>query len=154
MPPLSLGETSRRLIVAVLSGGAIGLDRELHGKPAGLRTHALVALGAALVVTSTWRIGTGGHEADVASRVAQGVLTGIGFLGAGVILRDPDEGHVHGLTTAATIWLTALIGVASGAGAFREVALALVLTLVVLFLGGPFEGLVRRLFHRPPANGG
>jgi putative Mg2+ transporter-C (MgtC) family protein len=153
MPPISLGEVSARLLVAVLCGAVIGLDRELHGKPAGLRTHALVALGAALVVAAAWRIGAGGHEADVASRVAQGVLTGIGFLGAGVILRDPDEGHVHGLTTAATIWLTSLIGVASGAGAFREVALGLVLTVLVLFLGGPFEELVRRLFHRPPAGG-
>ena len=153
MPVLSLGEIAARLLVAVVCGCIIGLDRELHGKPAGLRTHALVGLGAALVVVASGCLANGDRRADVVSRVAQGVLTGIGFLGGGVILRDPEEGHVHGLTTAATIWLTALIGVASGAGAFRELALGLALTVAVLVFGGPIERFARRLFGQPP-NGG
>jgi putative Mg2+ transporter-C (MgtC) family protein len=149
MPVLSLQETSARLIVAVLFGVVVGLNRELHGKPAGVRTHALVALGAALVVLASERLAGPDQEAAVISRVAQGVITGVGFLGAGVILRDPGEGRVHGLTTAAAIWVTALFGVASGAGAFREVALGFVLVLLVLWVGGPIEDLARRVFQQP-----
>src|SRR5690349_19299294 len=155
MPILSPAEITVRLLVAVLFGALIGINRDLHGKPAGLRTHSLVALGAALAVLSAARLASStAHQADVISRVAQGVLTGVGFLGAGVILRDPGEGRVHGLTTAAAVWVTALIGVASGAGAFREVLLALVLTLLVLFLGAPVERLARRLFPGWGNNGG
>ena len=113
-----------------------------------------MALGAALVVLATGQLAAGERQADVVSRVAQGVLTGIGFLGAGVILRDPEEGHVRGLTTAAAIWVTALVGVASGAGAFREVCVGFVLTIAVLFLGGPIERVVRRAFRQSPADGG
>ena len=149
MPVLSLQEISARLIVAVLFGAVVGLNRDLHGKPAGVRTHALVALGAALVVLASERLAGSDREADVISRVAQGVITGVGFLGAGVILRDPGEGRVHGLTTAAAIWVTALFGVASGAGAFREVALGFALVLLVLWFGGPLERSVRRLFREP-----
>ncbi len=150
MPILSPPEITARLLVAVLFGALIGINRDLHGKPAGLRTHALVALGAALAVLSAARLASStAHQADVVSRVAQGVLTGVGFLGAGVILRDPGEGRVHGLTTAAAIWVTALFGVASGAGAYREVASGFVLVLLILTLGGPCEKFVRRLFHEP-----
>jgi putative Mg2+ transporter-C (MgtC) family protein len=78
------------------------------------------------------------------SRVIQGVLTGIGFLGAGVILRDPSTRRVSGLTTAAAIWLAALLGIASGAGAYRIAALAIVFGLVAIVCGGPFERLFRR----------
>jgi len=154
MPPLSLAELSLRLLVAVLFGGLIGANRSLHGKPAGLRTHALVALGAALIVLATGELATADRLPDVVSRVAQGVLTGIGFLGAGVILRTPEDRQVHGLTTAAAVWVTALVGVASGAGAFREVGLGFVLTLAVLFLGGPIEDFVRRVFGQSPTDGG
>ena len=87
------------------------------------------------------------------SRVAQGVLTGVGFLGAGVILRDPGDGRVHGLTTAAAIWVTALFGVACGAGAYQEVGLGFVLVLLVLWLGGPIEQLVRQVLGQPDADG-
>jgi putative Mg2+ transporter-C (MgtC) family protein len=154
MPALSLQEISARLIVAVLFGAVIGLNRDLHGKPAGLRTHSLVALGAALVVLAAERLAGPGREADVVSRVAQGVITGVGFLGAGVILRDPGEGRVHGLTTAAAIWVTALFGVSSGAGAFREVALGFVLVLLVLCFGGPIEHFCRRVFQAGSGDGG
>jgi putative Mg2+ transporter-C (MgtC) family protein len=154
MPALSFGEIALRLLVAVVLGGLVGLDRELRGKPAGLRTHALVALGAALIVVASAEVSPGDRRGEAISRVAQGVLTGIGFLGAGVILRDPEENHVHGLTTAAAIWVTALIGVASGAGAFREVGLAVVLTVAVLFFGVRVERLARRIFPQSRANGG
>jgi putative Mg2+ transporter-C (MgtC) family protein len=154
MPALTLSEISARLLVAVLFGVLIGINRDLHGKPAGLRTHALVALGAAVVVLAAERLAGSDRQADVISRVAQGVITGVGFLGAGVILRDPGDGRVHGLTTAAAIWVTALFGVASGAGAFREVGLGFVLVLLVLSVGGPIERLVRRVFHHPSADAG
>ena len=104
-------------------------------------------------LTPTEISASGEHRADVISRVVQGVLTGIGFLGAGVILRDPGEGRVHGLTTAAAIWVTALFGVASGAGAYREVGVAFALVLLVLWFGGPIEGLVHRVFHEPTTEG-
>jgi len=154
MSALAPAETSARLLIAVLFGALIGINRDLHGKPAGLRTHSLVALGAALAVLASARLaGSGDHQADVVSRVAQGVLTGVGFLGAGVILRDPGDGRVHGLTTAAAVWVTALFGVASGAGAYREVGAGFVLVLFVLWFGGPIERLVRRVFHEPTAEG-
>ncbi len=154
MLALAPAEISERLLMAVLFGALIGLNRDLHGKPAGLRTHSLVALGAALAVLSAARsAGSGDHRADVVSRVAQGVLTGIGFLGAGVILRDPGDGRVHGLTTAAAIWVTALFGVACGAGAYQEVGLGFVLVLLVLWLGGPIEQLVRRVLRQPDPDG-
>jgi len=154
MPNLSLGEMSTRLLVAVLFGAVIGLNRDLHGKPAGVRTHGLVALGAALVVLATARIASINDQADVISRVAQGIITGVGFLGAGVILRGRSGGRVHGLTTAAAIWVTALFGVASGAGAFREVGVGFVLVILILWLGGPTERLFRRVFREvPPENG-
>jgi putative Mg2+ transporter-C (MgtC) family protein len=154
MPALIPTETSIRLLLAVLFGAVIGLNRGLHGKPAGLRTHSLVALGAALAVLASARLaGDGEHQADVISRVVQGVLTGVGFLGAGVILRDPGDGRVHGLTTAAAIWLTALFGVASGAGAYREVGTGFVLVLLVLLFGGSIERLAHRVFHEPTSEG-
>lgn len=153
MSTLSPADTSARLLIAVLLGALIGINRDLHGKPAGLRTHSLVALGAALAVLASVRLAGSDHQADVVSRVAQGVLTGVGFLGAGVILRDPGDGRVHGLTTAAAVWVTALFGVASGAGAYREVGAGFVLVLLVLWLGGPIERLVRRVFREPTGDG-
>jgi putative Mg2+ transporter-C (MgtC) family protein len=132
------------------AGGAIGLNRDLRGKPAGVRTHSLVAIGAALmtVIVLEW----GGNAADrgqMLSRTVQGIVTGIGFLGAGVILR-PSDGHtVRGLTTAATIWVTAALGIACGVGAWRQAAIATALTLLVLMYGGPLERLGRRLKSGP-----
>jgi putative Mg2+ transporter-C (MgtC) family protein len=140
-----------RLALAVLAGGLVGLNRELHGKPAGLRTHALVSLGAALMVIVV--LPPGGdetHRVDALSRVIQGVLTGIGFLGAGVILRDPGTLRVTGLTTAATVWLTALLGVACGAGFYGPVLVSMLLFTVVVTFGGRIE----RAFHRHKPGGG
>ncbi len=139
-----------RLALSVLVGGLIGLNRDLHNKPAGVRTHALVSLGTALMVIVVMPPGTlDPHRFDALSRVIQGALTGIGFLGAGVILRDPGTRHVSGLTTAATVWLTALLGIACGAGQYVPVVIAVVLGAIAISLGG----WVDRLFH-VRSNGG
>src|SRR2546422_3615804 len=105
MDEISLLEMTLRLLIAVLVGGVLGLNRVLHGKPTGFRTLALVSLGSSMATMAILNGHASASEADPnpLSRVVQGVLTGIGFLGAGVILRD-SGGHVKGLTTAATIW--------------------------------------------------
>jgi putative Mg2+ transporter-C (MgtC) family protein len=123
-----------RLGAALLVGGAIGLDRDLHGKPTGVRTLSLVALGSALAVMAM----TGSGDVNAESRVIQGVLTGIGFLGAGVIIRSADE-HVHGLTTAACTWLTACVGVICGVAEWQVIIVGVPLVFAVLHLGGPIE---------------
>jgi len=123
-----------RLLLAAALGAAIGLEREWHRKPAGLRTNILIAVGAALfTIVSVALAGQGGS----ADRLAAQVVTGIGFLGAGAILRGRQ--HVHGLTTAATIWVNAAIGIAAGAGMFALAAAATILTLVVLAILAPIE---------------
>ena len=136
-----------RLALSVLVGGLVGLNRDLRHKPAGVRTHALVSLGTALMVIAIVPPGSdAAQRIDALSRVIQGVLTGIGFLGAGVILRDPGTRHVSGLTTAATIWLTALLGVACGAGLYAAVLIAIVLGGLVVGFGGRIERAFRRRF--------
>jgi putative Mg2+ transporter-C (MgtC) family protein len=143
------GEIAVRLGAALILGSALGLNRELHGKPAGLRTHALVSLGAA--VATVISLGFPGESKSIdpnaIGRVLQGILTGIGFLGAGVILRDPN-GHVTGLTTAATIWICAVLGTACGLGYWSVLGIAVGLTTIALALGGPVEQLAERLFKR------
>jgi putative Mg2+ transporter-C (MgtC) family protein len=98
-----------RLCVAALAGVALGLNRDLHGKPTGVRTLGLVAIGAALIVLGLSR----GESADT-SRVIQGIVTGIGFIGAGVIIRPGQGEQIQGLTTAACVWVTACFGAACG----------------------------------------
>jgi putative Mg2+ transporter-C (MgtC) family protein len=142
-------EIALRLSAAVILGSTLGLNRELHGKAAGLRTHGLVCLGAA-VATLVALCGPDGSvpiDSNATGRVVQGILTGIGFLGAGVILRDPD-GHVTGLTTAATIWTCAVLGIACGLGYWLILGFAVGLTVLVLWIGRPIERLAERLFHR------
>ncbi|HEX5124198.1 MAG TPA: MgtC/SapB family protein [Rhodanobacteraceae bacterium] len=142
-----------RLALSVVVGAAIGLNRDLHHKQAGVRTNALVSLGAALAVLLVYPPGEDPtHHFDGLSRVIQGVLTGIGFLGAGVILRDPASRHVSGLTTAAAVWLSALLGTACGAGAYVAVGAALVLALIAIVFGGVFERWFRRF--QPPTKPG
>jgi putative Mg2+ transporter-C (MgtC) family protein len=108
-----LGRVTLRLVVAAVLGGLIGAEREWVGKAAGLRTHMMVSLGAALFVLVPIETGIG--EGDL-TRVIQGIATGIGFIGAGTILKRADTDHIQGLTTAATIWLTGAVGIAVGAG--------------------------------------
>src|SRR5687768_12501156 len=114
-----------------------------------MRTHALVALGASLVMVTTLDL-TKGNSADPISRAIQGIIAGVGFLGAGAILRARNREGVSGLTTAASIWLVASLGIACGAGYWAAALGALVLALIVLVLGEPFERMVRRVFpYRP-----
>ena len=120
-----------RLLLAALLGGIVGYEREHKGKAAGLRTHMLVAMGAALFVLVPERDGM--HIADM-SRVIQGVVAGVGFLGAGAIIKRDSEEQVQGLTTAAGIWMTAAIGVACGLGREAVALLATLLALVILVL--------------------
>ena len=128
-----------RFTVATLVGALIGLDREIRHKPAGLRTHALVALGAAVATALVTSDTTVALRYDALSRVIQGIITGIGFLGAGVILRAENGRSVHGLTTAASIWLAACLGSACGAGAWMIAASAFLLVMLVLIAGGALE---------------
>jgi putative Mg2+ transporter-C (MgtC) family protein len=129
-----------RLTAAAAVGAAIGLDREARGKPTGVRTLSIVALGSALAVLLSEH--PSGVQADASSRVIQGVLTGIGFLGAGVILRRDSGDKVRGLTTAAVIWFTACIGMACGLGAWPLVVTAAVLVALILALGKRLERLL------------
>ena len=120
-----------RLSIAALLGGLLGVEREHKGKAAGVRTHMLVAMGAAMFVLLAQQVGMA--DADL-SRVMQGIIAGVGFLGAGTILKDDDEDKVKGLTTAAGIWLTAAIGVAAGMGRESTAVLGTLLTLAIFTL--------------------
>ncbi len=118
-----------RLLLAALLGGLLGIEREAKGKAAGVRTHMLVAMGAAMFVLASQQFGI--DPADM-SRVLQGVIAGVGFLGAGTILKGDAEASVKGLTTAAGIWMTAAIGVAAGMGKEATAMLATLLTLAIM----------------------
>jgi putative Mg2+ transporter-C (MgtC) family protein len=142
---MDLLDVTLRLGAATLVGAAFGINRDLRGKPTGVRTLGLVALGSALVVMTATEISDGA----AATRVIQGIATGIGFIGAGVIVRA-EGGHIHGLTTAALTWLTACIGIVCAVAAWRIVVVGVALSLVVLHLGGPFEQWVHRKFPLRP----
>jgi putative Mg2+ transporter-C (MgtC) family protein len=135
------GQILLRLFVATLIGAVLGLNREIHGKPAGMRTHALVSLGAALITLISLELTTRGGLADGSAvlRTIQGIMAGIGFLGGGVILRDDSHQSVHGLTTAASVWVVASLGIACGAGQWLTALMALALTLTVLVFLGRIE---------------
>jgi putative Mg2+ transporter-C (MgtC) family protein len=134
-----------RLGVATLASGVIGLNRDLHGKPIGLRTLGMVGLATSLVVLIANPAAVeAGQLSDATSRVVQGILTGIGFLGAGVIVHG-DQNKVKGLTSAACVWFTACIGVICGLGHWRLVGIALGIALLLLMFGGPLERAVHRL---------
>jgi putative Mg2+ transporter-C (MgtC) family protein len=135
-----------RLGVATLAGGLIGLNRDLQGKPIGLKTLGLVGLATAMVVMVALPSGDITKIADATSRVIQGILTGIGFLGAGVIVRGEHRSRVHGLTSAACAWLTACVGIACGAGHWPIVTVALVITFTLLSVGRRLERWLHRLF--------
>ncbi|MGV8835994.1 MgtC/SapB family protein [Cellvibrio sp.] len=118
-----------RLLMAALLGGILGFEREQRGKAAGIKTHMLVAIGSALFVLIPQQAGLSEQEL---SRVVQGIIAGIGFLGAGAILKGNDEKDLKGLTTAAGIWLTAAIGVAAGLGRESSAILCTLLALAIL----------------------
>lgn len=131
-----------RLLIAAVLGGVLEFERESQGKSAGVRTHMLVSMGAALFVLIP---SLSGAQQDAISRVVQGVVAGIGFLGAGTILKNSDLNthQVKGLTTAAGLWMTAAIGVAAGMGkeatALLSTLLALLVFSVMPWLVAPFE---------------
>ncbi|BBP83067.1 MULTISPECIES: MgtC/SapB family protein [unclassified Pseudomonas] len=129
--PTQATRVTLRVLLAALLGGLLGFEREQHGKAAGIRTHMLVALGAALFVLAPQMAGA---ESDALSRVIQGIVAGIGFLCAGTILKRDSEAEVKGLTTAAGLWLTTAIGVTVGLGREATAVLATLLALVILNL--------------------
>ena len=123
-----------RLLAALVAGTCIGYERSFHGRPAGLRTHVLVCLASSLLMLVTvyedhWVRVVGESRLDP-TRMAQGIMTGIGFLGAGVIVKEGL--NVRGLTTAASIWITAAIGIIAGAGLYLPLVVSVILTLAVL----------------------
>jgi len=142
--------TLERILAAALCGAVLGLDRNIHGKPAGLRTHALVALGAAAFTDGSLAL-AGGDPAG-AIRAVQGIVTGIGFLGAGVILHPAGRNGTKGLTTAAVVWVAAAAGTACGAGLYLLAGVTTVMVLVVVTVGGWMEKRIDRLIRRD-ANG-
>jgi putative Mg2+ transporter-C (MgtC) family protein len=140
-------EIALRILMAAIAGGAVGFNRELRGKPAGLRTHILVSVGAALFIMVPLILSP--HGTESASRVIQGVTAGIGFLGAGEILRkpaatEPDAPKVKGLTSAAAIWIAAALGAAAGCGFWQLVVVGASTALLVLAVVWRVERFIAR----------
>ena len=136
------------LLFAVVLGGAIGLEREINGKPAGLRTNIIICLGAAAFTLVARRLGV--DAPDAPGRVAAGIVAGVGFLGAGALIQEGSG--IHGLTTAASIWLVASIGVACGMGYYLLAALTTFLALVALFGLLPITRKIRQRRQRKQDN--
>lgn len=137
------GSMALRLALALFVGVILGLNRWLHHKSAGIRTHSLVAIGSATAVMIISNFVQ--EDAQAISRVLQGLITGLGFLGAGVIIHEQRSQRVHGLTTAASLWACAIIGAAFGVGHFALGGLSLGAILLTLAVGGPLERLFARL---------
>jgi putative Mg2+ transporter-C (MgtC) family protein len=139
-----------RLLAAAAAGLILGLQREMTDKPIGMRTLALVSLGAAMVASAAVRYPGLADQPDAVSRALQGVLqglmVGVGFIGAGVILRDESTKKVHGLTTATTVWIAAALGIACGIADWVVMVTGLVAALVILVVLKKFENHVT---HEP-----
>jgi len=134
------------VILAVILGAAVGLEREFSGKSAGLRTNILICLGAAVFTIISREMG--GNSGGSPTRIAAQIVTGVGFLGAGAIIRD--RGGVYGLTTAATIWLVASVGMACGAHFYKLAGITTLVAILVLIGLGQVEGPLAR--HRKKRN--
>jgi putative Mg2+ transporter-C (MgtC) family protein len=149
---LEWSDVGLRLAAAAAAGMAIGINRDLQNKPIGTRTLGLVAVGAAVVALAAIQFPGMAENPDAASRVVQGVIqgvmAGISFIGAGVILRDPRAQVVQGLTTAATVWVAAALGIACGLGAWVTAALALVIALALLAVLPWIEAGIARMVGR------
>jgi len=130
------------LVLAIILGSAVGVERELSSKAAGLRTNVLICLGAAIFTTISIQIG--GTES--LTRIAAGIVTGVGFLGAGAIIRE--KAGIYGLTTAATIWLIASVGMACGAGLHILAITSTLLAMLVLILLKKLEKLIDRIKNK------
>jgi putative Mg2+ transporter-C (MgtC) family protein len=139
------------VILAVVLGSAVGIEREISGKAAGLRTNVLICLGAAVFTIVSKRMGIATEGSG--TRIAAQVVTGVGFLGAGAIIQD--RGGVHGLTTAATIWLVASIGMACGAGFYTIAVICALVAIIVLVGFGQLEKPLERYGrkHKPNSFG-
>jgi putative Mg2+ transporter-C (MgtC) family protein len=135
-----------RVGLAILLGAIIGAERQLAGQSAGLRTHVMVAMGAAVFTLAG--IATSGDNLYQVTRVVQGMATGVGFLGAGVILKLDDDPKVRGLTTAASIWVAAAMGASAGLGEYALAAAAAVASVVVLVVLRPLSLFLDRLYER------
>ena len=137
---------SLRLLAAVACGAILGVDRDIHGKPAGLRVLSLVSLGGAIVTLASLTLvaETRGHVGDGVLRTVQGLLSGIGFLGAGVIMRSKDEDRVHGMTTAASVWLSSIMGITCGLGQWKLAFMSFLLALLTLLVGRRLENAIIR----------
>jgi putative Mg2+ transporter-C (MgtC) family protein len=152
---LAFTEIAARLGAAALTGAVIGLNRELENRPIGSRTLGLVALGAAVVTVAVVQVPEMAEHPDAMSRVVQGVIqgvmAGISFIGAGVILRDAQARTIEGLTTAATVWVTAALGIACGLASWVTVAVGAVFALFLLAALGWLEHrLAKRRGPQPP----
>lgn len=139
-----------RLGAATLAGMVLGLNRDLHGKPTGVRTLGLVSLGVAIATVGVLQTVQAVSSVDAYSRllqgIVQGVLTGIGFLGGGVILRNPDRNVVHNLTTAATVWVTAALGVACAVANWWVIGIGLFFAIVLLAIGDQADRWIARRY--------
>ncbi len=133
-----------RLFVAILCGGLIGLQKVRATKPSGLRTHTMVCLGTTVVLLSCLFAGI---SLEGASRAIQGIVIGIGFVGAGSILKSSEEHLIHGLTASVRLWTTAAIGIAIGLG---QVGIALIATILIILLLRTISALEGRMGRRPP----
>jgi putative Mg2+ transporter-C (MgtC) family protein len=129
-------ELIKRLLLAAAIGGVLGAERELRRKPAGFRTNILIGLGCAIFTIISISISSASPD-----RIASNIVTGVGFLGAGAIMRD-QSGGVHGVTTAATAWVNAALGTAAGAGQYRLAIFGAAITFTVLAIIGPLEAAV------------
>ena len=144
--PQQIARVVIRLIAAMILGGLVGIQRQRSHKPAGLRTHMLVCLGTAVFITACGAVGMG---VDSQSRVIQGIVTGLGFIGAGSILKLSHEHEIKGLTTAAGVWMTAGIGVSVGLGAIGIAILATLLALIILAVATKFENVLQENRKQP-----
>jgi putative Mg2+ transporter-C (MgtC) family protein len=145
MTPLSDVELIQRLLTAAFLGSILGFERELRQKSAGLRTNILIAIGSALFTLMSYELAADAPGADP-GRLAAQIVTGIGFLGAGAIMRT--EGGVQGLTTAATVWVNAAVGVAAGGGEYHLAYIATAITVAVLLVLQPLESIIDRRFGK------
>jgi putative Mg2+ transporter-C (MgtC) family protein len=151
LPLPILLEVVIRMLSAVAIGCIIGLDRDLHGKPTGMKTLGLVSLGACLATMSAqgFSMQPLTANADV-SRVVQGIMTGIGFLGAGVIIQNPSLNRIRGLTTAASIWVTAAVGIVCGLGLWIVALIATMILILLLTVGRVVEKALHRQWMKKP----
>jgi len=142
---MTTGEIICRLLIAGVCGAIVGINRDLHHKAAGFRTISLVSIGSALVTLTGTQLTS---DPAAVSRIMQGIMTGIGFLGAGVILHPRAPSRVLGLTTAAAVWLTAGLGVICGLGLYRIALIGLGVALLALMIGGPIEKFLERIVRK------